>query len=90
MSNITIENLAETDTGWTCTVHVDDTTCLVTIDRGHWQELTDGAEPVEELVRRSFLFLLDREPLNAILQEFNLRDIERYFPEYRVIMKTSA
>lgn len=41
---------------------------------------------VEDLVRRSFEFLLEREPPQSILRRFALGDIERYFPEYpRVI-----
>lgn len=36
----------------------------------------------EELVEASFRFLLDREPNTAILDEFSLTDIKRYFPEY--------
>jgi hypothetical protein len=36
----------------------------------------------EPLVRESFAFLLDREPASAILQEFELPVIERYFPGY--------
>ena len=41
---------------------------------------------VEDLVRRSFEFLLEREPPQSILRKFGLADIERYFPEYpRVI-----
>jgi hypothetical protein len=39
------------------------------------------AEP-ERIVRESFQFLLEREPPGAILREFSLSDITRYFPEY--------
>jgi hypothetical protein len=41
-----------------------------------------GAGDVAELVRRSFAFLLEREPSTSILREFDLSVIERYFPEY--------
>lgn len=41
-----------------------------------------GASDVEDLVRRSFAFLLEREPNTSILREFRIGDIERYFPEY--------
>jgi hypothetical protein len=41
-----------------------------------------GREDVEGLVRRSFEFLLEREPNTSILREFSLSAIERYFPEY--------
>jgi len=33
-------------------------------------------------VRRSFAFLLAREPNTSILREFSLGTIEQYFPEY--------
>lgn len=36
----------------------------------------------ERLVRESFAFLLEREPANAILGEFDLTVITTYFPEY--------
>ena len=42
-----------------------------------------GATDVTDLVRRSFEFLLEREPATSILREFGIREIERYFPEYR-------
>ena len=39
--------------------------------------------PTAELVEASFRFLLDREPKESILREFELGVISRYFPEYR-------
>lgn len=47
---------------------------------GHPQ-IEDG-----ELVRRSFEFLLEREPATSILGRFDLDVIEGYFPEYRTDM----
>ena len=44
-----------------------------------------GGGDVTDLVRRSFQFLLEREPntsITSILREFDLSAIERYFPEY--------
>lgn len=38
--------------------------------------------PAEELLRASFLFLLEREPNTSILDSFDLPVIARYFPEY--------
>lgn len=46
------------------------------------QKLTGGKATTEELVRRSFEFLLAREPKEQILREFDLSVIARYFPEY--------
>jgi hypothetical protein len=42
---------------------------------------------VEELVLRSFEFLLEREPPSSVLRRFALTDIERYFPEYPQIIR---
>lgn len=42
----------------------------------------DGQPEVEDLVRRSFEFLLEREPPESILRSFDLSVIARYFPEY--------
>lgn len=41
-----------------------------------------GGRPVEDLVRRSFDFLLDREPATSILGRFDLSVIQRYFPDF--------
>ena len=40
-----------------------------------------GVAP-ERVVEASFEFLLEREPKEAILSQFALPVIERYFPEY--------
>jgi hypothetical protein len=36
----------------------------------------------EDLLEASFAFLLEREPKESILRQFELPVIERYFPEY--------
>lgn len=36
----------------------------------------------DRLLHASFEFLLEREPKDAILSQFSLPTIERYFPEY--------
>jgi len=46
------------------------------------RRLTDGKAEPEELIRRSFEFLLEREPKESILAQFDLRVIGRYFAEY--------
>jgi len=45
---------------------------------------------VEDLVRRSFYFLLEREPPSSILGTFDLSAIERYFPEYDRAIRTAG
>ena len=36
----------------------------------------------EELLERSFRFLLEREPKESILPRFHIDEISRYFPEF--------
>jgi hypothetical protein len=36
----------------------------------------------EALVRETFEFLLEREPATAIMAEFGLDDVQRFFPDY--------
>ena len=57
-------------------VKIDSFTFKVTVDDDYLNY------PKEDLIRASFKFLLDREPLTSILQEFNLKLIQSYFPEY--------
>lgn len=54
----------------------------VTIDEGYYQKLTGGKTSPEDLIKKSFEFLLERESNQSILKEFNLRIISSYFPEY--------
>ena len=74
--------------GWLCSVKVADrgeqTEHRVRVrpqDLERWGRGTQR-EDVEDLVRRSFDFLLEREPPESILREFDLEVIRSYFPEY--------
>jgi len=58
------------------------TTHDVGVSEAYWAKLTDRQVSVEHLVRRSFEFLLEREPKESILRTFDLPVIGRYFPEY--------
>jgi len=58
------------------------TNYTVTLDTTYYKERTNGKLAPVELVRRSFLFLLEHEPPTSILRTFSLRDIARYFPSY--------
>jgi len=66
------------------------TTHTVTVPPGLCDAL--GWEPGREalLVRRSFEFLLEREPATAILRRFSLEVIGDYFPEYPGEMRRRA
>jgi hypothetical protein len=54
----------------------------VTLSPDDYNRLAGGKVTPEELVRRSFEFLLEREPKESILSQFDLPVIGRYFPEF--------
>jgi hypothetical protein len=54
----------------------------VTLKPQYLNRLTAGKIEAPELIRRSFEFLLDREPKESILSRFDLQDIQRYFPDF--------
>jgi len=58
------------------------TTHRVTVSSAYYEKLTGKRIGVEELVRKSFEFLLERESNTSILPSFDLPVIGRYFPEY--------
>ncbi|MPS49784.1 hypothetical protein [Methylobacillus sp.] len=58
------------------------TTHRVTIAPDYAKTLSQGRFDNEVLIRRSFEFLLEREPNTSILRSFDLSVISRYFPEY--------
>lgn len=58
----------------------------VAVEAADLAELAGGRE-ADDLLRRSFEFLLEREPKESILSRFRLVDISRYYPEYRSIIR---
>lgn len=54
----------------------------VTLDDSYHQKLTGGKAGKEELIRKSFEFLLKRESKESILSNFDLPVIQTYFPGY--------
>jgi len=76
------------DGGWVCDVEVEargessrHSVTVSAAELARWGGGEDKAA-VEDLVRRSFDFLLEREPPSSILRRFDLSVIQRYFPEY--------
>ena len=61
---------------------LSETSHVVTLEPDDHQRLASGKAGPEELLRRSFEFLLEREPKESILARFELPVIARYFPEY--------
>ena len=78
---------------WLCEVDVNHagqrTSHSVTVKRDDLEVWGTGFErqDVESLVARSFDFLLEHEPPNAILATFDLAVIQTYFPDYDGSMK---
>lgn len=54
----------------------------VILDDKYHKSLTQGKINKEDLIKKSFEFLLEREPKESILPRFNLRVINDYFPEF--------
>ena len=86
MAEISVVSARDTS-GWTCTVQVTEpngqTRHSVSLSQGDFEQFTTGkATTPEDLVKRSFEFLLEREPKESILRQFTLPMISRYFPEY--------
>lgn len=80
--------MAQDGAGWTCEVSFEDrsrqsrhTVTVTPSDLERWGK-GDGEAAVEDLVRRSFDFLLVREPAESILRRFALAVIPSYFPEF--------
>ncbi len=75
--------------GHRCQVEVSDnksvsrhSVVVNTEDLARW----GGGRSADELVRRGFEFLLQREPKESILREFDLALIQRYFPEFGAVI----
>jgi hypothetical protein len=64
-----------------------ESTHQVTLDPKDNSRLAGAALQPEELIRKSFQFLLEREPKESILSRFDLSVISRYFPDYEREMK---
>ncbi len=72
-----------TDAGWTADVTIAATPVTrhtVRLSRAEYERY--GRGDVEDLVRRTFAFLLAREPNTSILPDFTLSTVEHYFPEF--------
>ncbi len=86
MPEIKIESISEDNTKSIFKVDVVDekssSSHTVEVANDYYQKLTGGKISPEDLVVRSFKFLLQREPKEMIMSKFDLPVISRYFPEY--------
>ena len=71
--------------GWRCTVVIGDDAAAtrheVLVERETLEDLAPTATP-EVLVGESFAFLLEREPRESVMREFELPMIGRFFADY--------
>jgi hypothetical protein len=83
---ITVEKID--DTNFKVTVESNTTTTHeVTVSPSYYKKLTGEKVSPETLIKKSFEFLLEREPNTSILSAFDLTVINQYFPEYERIIR---
>jgi hypothetical protein len=64
------------------------TTHQVTTGKDYYMELTERGRIIpEKFIKKSIEFLLDREPKDSILRQFDIAQISDYFPEYEKEIK---
>jgi hypothetical protein len=85
VTDVTVECRPESG-GWSCAVEVagrgSTSRHVVAVKAADLARLDPTAADPSNLVRRSFDFLLEREPKESILATFDLGVISRYYPEY--------
>lgn len=84
---INVKKKSETEFEVTVEERGSRTRHTVTLDDGYYEKLSGRKITKEELIERSFKFLLQRESKESILSRFNLKVINRYFPEYEARIK---
>lgn len=93
MSEIAVE-ISPVEGGWLARVTVTDRAGSrefeVGVARTELARFAPGATDPTDLVRRSFVFLLAREPKESILRSFDLSLIVRYFPEYESEIRSAG
>lgn len=91
MAEIEVELNKEYSGGWVfdvvCIEGDEETEHVVELTKNDYAEMTQGLITPQELVEKSFEFLLSREKKEKILPEFNLLEIGVYFPEYEEEIK---
>jgi hypothetical protein len=69
-------------------VRVEETNFNVTADKMYVRMFVGNNKDYSEYIKRTFEFLLEREPKEAILKSFDLSVIKEYFPDYEKSMKS--
>lgn len=84
---IEVDNIKEGEFKVRVIEGTNESTHRVTLKQHDYRRLSGGKIEPHELIRRSFEFLLEREPKESILPQFDLPLIGRYFPEYERELK---
>ncbi len=91
MADIEVTQISKDEKGGVYRVNVSEHGSVsvheVRVPAADFNVLTDGTMSEEQLLRASFEFLLEREPKESILRDFDIMTIARYFPEYPDAMK---
>ncbi|MEO5987249.1 MAG: hypothetical protein ABIW50_07100 [Candidatus Limnocylindria bacterium] len=73
------------EAGWRCHVVIGEDAAAteheVEVSAETLADLAPGAKP-EDLVRESFVYLLEREPRESVMRSFELPIIARFFGDY--------
>jgi hypothetical protein len=86
MYEIEITEEKDTRTGWIFHVTVDQDgekrRFVVELDNNYYRDIGAGIYNPQGFVIETFNFLLEREKKEEIEKKFNVREVQRYFPEY--------
>ena len=86
MVRITVDTKSE-GPNWEFEVVVDEgnskSSHSVTMSKDDYLRITNEKMTPVELIERSFEFLLEREPKEAIMSSFDITIISTYFPDYK-------
>lgn len=89
MEPVRIVEIENTKNGWRAVVEVgredvdDNITYNVNLDADTFERITQDADTTPEtFIEATFRFLLEREPKESILREFDVDDIVQYYPNF--------
>jgi hypothetical protein len=86
MADIRVDRTEELEERYVLDVTVNEagseTVHHVTLSKIDYERLGNLSASPEDFVARCFRFLLEREPKESILRQFDIRDIGSYFPDF--------
>jgi hypothetical protein len=90
MAKISVVTLPPTDDRWRYLVEIIEsdgsgskTSHQVSMGKDYYMDMTERGRIIpEEFIEKSFEFLLEKEPKDSILRQFDIIQINDYFPEY--------